>query len=247
MPDAATLLAVTLTFLLAGAVKGVVGLGLPSIALALLTATQGLHSAMALLIMPSLVTNVWQALSGGYGRRTLARVWPFLLAATLTVWVGALALRRIDVAWLSGLLGVLLAAYALFALMRAAVRIPPATERWAGPLLGGINGVLTGMTGAFAFPGVLYLQGLGLPRDQLVQAMGMLFTASTLALALALGGQQLLGWDTGLLSTGAVLPALLGMALGRRLRHRLPEPVFRRVFFVALLGLGLYILVQTVL
>lgn len=72
----------------------------------------------------------------------------------------------------------------------------------------------------------------------------MLFTVSTLALAPALGGQQLLGWDTGLLSTGAVLPALLGMALGRRLRHHLPEPVFRRVFFLALLALGLYILVQ---
>jgi len=247
MPDTATLFTVTLTFLLAGTVKGVVGLGLPSIALALLTATQGLHSAMALLIMPSLVTNIWQALSGGYGRRTLTRTWPFLLAAILTVWIGALALTRVDVAWLSGLLGVLLAAYALFALTRAAVRIPPAAEPWAGPLLGGVNGVLTGMTGAFAFPGVLYLQGLGLPRDQLVQAMGMLFTASTLALALALGGHRLLGWDTGLLSAGAVLPALLGMALGRRLRCRLPEPVFRRVFFLALLALGVYILIQAVI
>lgn len=244
MPDAPALLAITLTFLLAGAVKGVVGLGLPSIALALLTATLGLHSAMALLIAPAFVTNVWQALSGGHGRRTLARTWPFLLAATLTVGVGALALTRIDVAWLSGLLGVLLAAYALLALTRAAVRIPAARERWIGPLLGGVNGVLTGMTGSFVFPGVLYLQGLGLPRDQLVQAMGMLFTASTLALAVALGSQQLLAWDTGLLSAGAVLPALLGMTLGRRLRRRLPEALFRRVFFLALLALGLYILLR---
>ena len=53
------------TFLFAGWVKGVVGLGLPTIALALLAATVGLKEAIALMLIPSMVTNLWQGLAGG--------------------------------------------------------------------------------------------------------------------------------------------------------------------------------------
>lgn len=82
--DIATLLAVAATFLVAGAVKGVIGLGLPTVSLALLTVTIGLPQAMAVLLVPSFVTNLWQAASGGNGRVLLARLWPFLVAATVT-------------------------------------------------------------------------------------------------------------------------------------------------------------------
>jgi uncharacterized membrane protein YfcA len=97
------------------------------------------------------------------------------------------------------------------------------------------------MTGSFVVPGVLYLQALGLTRDMLIQAMGLLFTLSTLALAAALGGNDLLSRDLGLWSAAAVAPALLGMALGQRVRRALPEERFRRIFFAALLVLGAYI------
>jgi len=74
--------------------------------------------------------------------------------------------------------------------------------------------------------------------------MGMLFTASTLALALALQGNDLLTIELGALSAAAVLPAIAGMVLGQKIRHGLPEPIFRRVFFVSLLILGAYIVVS---
>ena len=232
---------IALTFLLAGSVKGVVGLGLPTVSLALLTATIGLQPAMALLLVPSFVTNAWQAAVGGHGRAILLRIWPFLLTATAMIWVGAQALTRVDVSILSALLGVLLMTYAVLGLGRPQIAIPRAWEIWAGPVTGAVNGVLTGLTGSFVVPGVPYLQAIGLPRDLLVQAMGMLFTASTLGLALALGGQQLLTTELGLLSAAAVAPALLGMALGQLLRRRIPEASFRRCLLVALLALGGYI------
>lgn len=242
MPDSFVLLSVAITFLLAGTVKGVIGLGLPSVSLALLTASLGLPQAMALLLVPSFVTNLWQAAVGGHARVILSRIWPFLAMACVTVWFGGKALTRIDLAWLSALLGVLLILYALLSLGGLRVSLPPARERWAGPLLGGVNGLLTGMTGSFVFPGVLFLQAIGLTRDQLIQAMGMLFTLSTLALGVALEGNGLLTAELGGLSAVAVIPALIGMVLGQRLRSRLSETLFRRVFFVSLLLLGLYII-----
>lgn len=242
MFDAVTVLAVTVTFLLAGTVKGVIGLGLPTVSLALLTVAFDLPSAMALLLVPSFVTNLWQALVGGHARAILRRLWPFLLMATVTVWIGAAALTRIDLHLLTALLGALLVTYSAVNLGGLRLTVPGRHEVWVGPLIGSANGVLTGMTGSFVVPGVMFLQAIGLPRDALIQAMGMLFTASTLALAAALQQADFLTVQHGVLSTAAVLPAIAGMALGQRIRKSLPEESFRKVFFVALFALGAYII-----
>lgn len=241
MFDALTIAAIAGTFLLAGTVKGVIGLGLPTVSLALLTVVLGLPQAMALLLVPSFVTNVWQALVGGNTRAIVQRIWPFLLMATVTVWIGATALTRVDVSLLSALLGGLLMVYALVNLAGFRLVISTRQELWAGPLIGTANGILTGMTGSFVVPGVLFLQAIGLSRDMLIQAMGMLFTVSTLALAAALQGNGLLTNQLGILSVAALVPAIVGMVFGQRIRQRLSEDLFRRVFFVSLLVLGVYI------
>jgi len=240
MFDATTILIIVI-FLIAGTVKGVIGLGLPTVSLALLTVAIDLPTAMALLLLPSFVTNLWQALAGGHARQILRRLWPFLLFATLTVWIGASALTRIDLALLSVLLGALLMTYAGANLVGLRITISPQREQWAGPLLGLANGVLTGMTGSFVVPGVMFLQAIGLARDVLIQAMGMLFALSTLALAIALQRNALLTLEHGLLSASALLPAILGMVFGQRIRQRISERLFSKAFFAALLMLGVYI------
>jgi hypothetical protein len=243
MPDATTIL-ILLTFLIAGTVKGVIGLGLPTVSLALLTVMIDLPTAMALLLVPSFVTNLWQALVGGNARLILQRLWPFLLLATLTIWIGASALTRVNLSLLSALLGALLVAYAGANLSGLRLTISPQQELWAGPLIGLVNGVLTGMTGSFVVPGVMFLQAIGLARDVLIQAMGMLFALSTLALAIALQRNALLTTEHGVLSITALLPAILGMVFGRWIRRGISAQLFRNLFFISLLVLGIYIIVS---
>ncbi len=246
MEDGALFAAIIATFLLAGMVKGVIGLGLPSVSLGLLTVAADLPTAMALLLVPSFVTNLWQALVGGNAGKILRRIWPFLLMATGTIWLGARALTQIDLAILSALLGILLATYAALALAGMRLSLSRQREVWAGPLFGALNGILTGMTGSFVVPGVMFLQAIGLPRDMLIQAMGLLFTASTVALAVALQSNQMLSVENGWLSLTGLVPALVGMVVGQKIRRRMAEAVFRRVFFMALLALGLYIIATSV-
>ena len=238
------LLLVTGVFLLAGLVKGVVGLGLPTIALALLTATVGLREAVALMVVPSLLTNLWQGAVGGHLRVLLGRLWSLLLAAVATVWLGTGLLARLDPALLSGLLGLTLLAYAAIGLAGVRPRTPSRFEPWLSPLVGMLNGAITGLTGSFVVPGTPYLQSLGLARDALVQAMGILYTVSTFALALALGARGLFPTELGVLSTLAVLPALAGMAVGARIRSRLGEARFRRTFDLSLVALGGWIVLD---
>ncbi|MCH9671799.1 MAG: sulfite exporter TauE/SafE family protein, partial [Gammaproteobacteria bacterium] len=224
-----------------GAVKGVIGLGLPTVSLALIVVLRDLPTAMALLLAPSFVTNLMQAVRGGAGRDLVRRQWPFFLFATVTVWAGARAFAELDAQRLPGLLGLLLVAYASFSLFGVSMSVSHAQQRWVGPLLGSLNGVFTGMTGSFVVPGVLYLQSIGLNRDALVQGMGILFTLSTLALCAGLAGNGLLNREWGLISLIGVIPALLGMAIGQRVRAGLSESLFRRVFFWSLFVLGVYL------
>ena len=196
---------------------------------------------MVLMVAPSLVTNLWQALVGGNGVLLIKRIWPFLLMATITIWLGARSLTAIDLELLSALLGALLVAYAGISLGGVRISIGTIRERWAGPLFGFLNGVLTGMTGSFVVPGVMYLQAIGLSREQRVQAMGILFTLSTAALAVALQGHDIITSELGAVSAAAVFPAIIGMVVGQRIRQRLSEAKFRKVFFSAILVLGLYI------
>ena len=239
-----TTLIIAGTFLLAGTVKGLIGLGLPTVSLGLLSAVFDLPTAMALLIVPSLATNLFQALAGGNLRALIRRLWPFLAMAFITIWIGAQALTRIDLDLLSGLLGIVLVAYAVVSLAGFTLSIPSSREAWSGPLLGAVNGVLTGMTGSFVVPGVMFLQAIGLPRNMLVQAMGMLFLVSTLGLALALRSAHLMPDSLAIASLLAFFPALVGMVAGQAIRHRLSEARFRQVFFLAILVLGVYICIN---
>lgn len=240
-----TLIAIAATFLLAGGVKGVIGLGLPTVSLGLLAATLDLTTAMALLLIPSFVTNIWQAFVGGNGQKILRRIWPFLCLATITIGLGAKALATIETHYLSILLGLLLLAYASLNLLGFRLEVNHQRERWVGSFMGIANGIFTGMTGSFVVPGVLFLQAIGLPRDMLVQAMGMLFSLSTIGLGFALQKNNLLTTELTTLSAVAVIPAILGMMFGQRIRKSLSEEKFRHVFFISIFILGAFIIIKS--
>lgn len=234
-------------FLVAGLVKGVVGMGLPTVSLALLTATLGVKQAIVLVLVPSFVTNLWQALAGNALKEIVVRLWSLLAAAGMGIWFGTALLARADADLVAGFLGLLLCAYSGYSL--AAPQIPPPGRResWLSPLVGATTGAIAGLTGSFVVPGILYLQALGLARDTLIQAMGVVFVVLTLALGISLSDHGLLSAELSAISVAAVAPAVLGLYAGRHIRRRLPEGTFRKVFFSALFVIGLTLVARTFL
>ncbi len=237
-------LLVMATFLLAGTVKGVIGLGLPTVAMGMLGLAMLPAQAAALLIIPSAVTNLWQLAFGGHLSALLKRLWPMLLLTFLGTGLGALWLGMGGGPWVVRALGGALLAYALSGLFLPTFQVKPQTERWLGPLIGMVTGVMTSATGVFVIPAVPYLQALGLNRDQLVQALGLSFTVSTLALAAGLAWRGALGSGEINASLLALVPALLGMWLGQVVRQRISAVLFKRVFFVGMALLGGHLLVS---
>jgi uncharacterized membrane protein YfcA len=234
-------------FLLAGWVKGVVGLGLPTISMALLALIMTPAEAAALLIVPSLVTNVWQIRPWRTLGPLLRRLGPMQVGVCAGTLAGAWALGAPAGAWAVVSLGAALIVYAVWGIVGAKIFINPATESWLGSVVGAATGLVTAATGVFVIPAVPYLQALGLNRDELIQAMGMSFTVSTLALAV---GLYLNGQYSGTaLSTSVVmlLPAIGGMYAGEVVRQRLSPTLFRRVFFGGLIVLGVYMIAREVI
>ncbi|UPG71199.1 sulfite exporter TauE/SafE family protein [Roseomonas gilardii subsp. gilardii] len=234
-------------FLLAGFTKGVTGLGLPTVGVGLLSLFMAPAQAAALVILPSLLTDLWQ-MTGAALPGLLRRLWPMLGAIVLGCWAGR-GLLTGDSAWIGQeALGLVLVAYALFGLSPLRLpAVPPRREAWLGPLAGLCTGLLTAATGVFVLPAVPYLQALSLERPALMQALGLSFTTSTLALAAVLADGGALDGTGAMGSALALLPALLGMLLGQWLQQRLRPAVFRRIFFGGLLLLGAHLLLRGLL
>ncbi|VVD97184.1 sulfite exporter TauE/SafE family protein [Pandoraea eparura] len=235
------------TFVLAGFVKGVIGLGLPTVAVGLLGLAMPTAQAAALLIVPSLVTNVWQLLSGPRFAALAKRLWPMLAGICVGTWAGGGWLA--NGGHLAGLaLGIALLFYAALGLAAVRLHVPkhwPAAHVGAlGGGIGVVTGLVTAATGVFVIPAVPFLQALDLERDDLVQALGLSFTVSTVALAAGLAHDGIFHGHAMGISLLALAPALGGMYFGQWVRGRVSAPVFRRCFFVGLAMLGAELVIQ---
>ena len=241
--DALSITVVMLVFLVAGGVKGVVGLGLPTVSIALLSATLGIEAALPLLVIPSFVTNVWQGAVGGRAAALFKRFGIALAVIPVTTWVGYRYVFIAAPEAMERVLGAVLVVYAGLGLRAARFAVPAGAEPVLTPIMGVVNGIVTGVTGTFAVPLVMYLEALGLERGQLVQMMGIVFSVSTAALAVVLILHGAYRLDAGYVSAAAVVPAVAGMMAGARLRARLSPAAFRRWLLIALAILGLKLLV----
>jgi uncharacterized protein len=225
-------------FVLAGAVKGVIGLGLPTIAMGLLGALMTPNQAAAILVVPALLTNVWQMWEGPALKLLLRRLWPMLVCALLGTLPAAGILTKANVHLTTALLGMVLVAYALIGLIGVHFRVSRRAEPLLGPLIGLTTGLVNGATGIFVIPGVPYVQALDLGKDELVQAMAISAFVSTVALALGLGLNNGLGGAVAAPTLFGLVGAFVGMATGKALRSSLSALAFRRWVFIGLLGLG---------
>lgn len=241
--DPAMAVFVVLVFFLAGIIKGVVGFGMPLFAITVLASTMPLSMAIATNVGPSLITNVVQAFRGPYLVALFKRLWLFLIPAIGLIWFGIAIQVQVDPAYPGLALGVLAILFALVSFSKLKLTVPPQRERLAGFLVGIVNGIVTGITGVFIIPGGLFLQALGMKRDELVQALGLLFMLSTFTIGVVFTVKALMTPALAALSVLAIPPALVGMRIGEALRKRLSEELFRMLFLsgIGVIGLSLVI------
>lgn len=229
----------SLIFILAGFIKGVTGMGLPTVAMGLLGMFMPLPIAAALLVIPSFVTNMLQLVTGPSMRLIIRRLWLMMLLIVAGTVSASSLLITINPAWSAFALGMALIVYAAFALVSSSLTVSQAREKWLSPVIGGVTGVITGATGVFVMPAVPFLQSLRFSKDELVQALGLSFTVSTMSLAVGLYLHDAFRVEQFSLSFLSILPALAGMWLGQKVRARISAKRFRQCFLLFLMVLGI--------
>lgn len=227
--------------LLAGVVKGTLGLGLPVVAAGIMAFVMSPAQAAAILLVPIFATNLSQIFSGTPLGPLLRRLAPLIISAVIATLASSLLLAKSDAALPRGLLGMALIAYGLTMLTGLRLSIRPRDEWWLGTLAGASTGLIAGPTGVFLVPTVAYLQALGLEKDNLVQALSVTYIIAAAALVVGLALQDLLSLQQVAVSALAMAPAMLGLTIGTALRNRLDVDRFRQVFCAALLLLGSYL------
>src|SRR4030088_3698250 len=135
------LILIAAAFLLAGFIKGVIGMGLPTVSMGLLAVTMQPSHALAIVIVPAVVTNIWQTFVGPYLRDIIRRLWTLMVGTVVGIWLNAGMLTGPHARYGTIVLGVLLVIYAIIGLSKFSFRVDRAHENWAGGIVGLITGV----------------------------------------------------------------------------------------------------------
>jgi hypothetical protein len=240
------LILIAAAFLLAGFVKGVIGLGLPTVSMGLLAVTMPPSHALAIVIVPAIVTNIWQTFVGPYLRDIVRRLWPLMAGTIVGIWLNAGMLTGPYARYGTIVLGMLLVIYAIIGLSKLSFKVARRHEKWVGLIVGLITGVVSAATGVQVLPSMPFMQAIGMEKDELVQALGVFFTVATVALAFNLTAAGLLSASTALPGAVAMAASFAGMFIGQAVRSRMQPDAFRRWFLIAMILLGIYLAASAV-
>jgi len=232
---------IAVAFVVAGVAKGAIGMGMPPIAIGLMTFAVPLEGAIAIMVVPTMVTNVWQAIYGGGFKPLMRRFGTMAATACAGILAAGLLLSDLGSPRTAGWVGVLLVLYSIIALTPYRPRVPRRAEAWANPLIGLASGAVAGSTGVAAVPFLPYMQSLEMDRHELVQALGIMFLFITGMLAVSLGLHGAYHLTTGAAGIAAIAPTMVGVWLGQKARRRLSPETFRRIFIFGMFAVGLHL------
>ena len=232
---------IAVAFVVAGIAKGAIGMGMPPIAIGLMSFAVPLESSIAIMVVPTMVTNIWQAIYGGGFKPLMRRFGTMAVTAMAGILAVGLLLSDLGSPGTAGWVGVLLVLYSIIALTPYRPRVPRSAEWWANPVIGLASGAVAGSTGVAAVPFLPYMQSLEMDRHELVQALGIMFLFITgmLAVSLALHGAYHLA--TSIAGIAAVAPTMVGVWLGQHARRRLSAETFRKIFIFGMMAVGLHL------
>ncbi len=236
--DLALAATAAVAFTAAGIVKGVVGLGLPLTAIAVLTLAMGLREAVPLIIVPVLVTNFWQMTRGGMLVPLVRRFWTMIAPLGVGAWLGTVLLFAIDETLVGALLGAVIIVYSLVNILAIRFRVPAGHEAWYSPGVGLLSGLLTGLTGSVGGPVAIYFQALGLDRETFLQAASLAFFLTALPWGGTLVAEGALDFEAAAIGAAALPPSFAGMWIGQRIGARLSPEVFSKGVFGFLILVG---------
>ena len=229
-------------FLIAGTIKGVVGIGLPIAAVGILSLFIDARAAILLAVFPIVVSNLWQVYRSGNIVPTIRRFWVLAVSLAGAMFVTTFFATTVSAEVLVFALGSMIV---LFAATNLAFTPPPLPARYERPVqivTGIIAGITGGLTAIWGPPIIIYFLAIRLDKDAFIRASGVLFLCGSVPLLFGYINNGMITPATALVSGAMVVPTLIGFALGEHLRRHLDASRFRLAVLVMFLVIGLNLL-----
>ncbi|MCY4236913.1 MAG: sulfite exporter TauE/SafE family protein [Rhodospirillaceae bacterium] len=231
-----------LAFLMAGMVKGLLGMGLPLVSITLMSILIEPKVAIPFVLASGIVLNLVQVIQVGGVLAVTKRFTSLAIAAAVGVWVGTELLFAVDPRVIEILLGIIVCGYVFINIIRIPPTLPKLWENRLSIPAGLVFGVLQGATGSLAAPLAAWWQMLGLKKDEFVQASGYVLLIVVIPWSASLIVKGAVTWRIAFISAGLMIPAAVGMYLGGRIRARVPEERYRNLILALLFFAGLVLL-----
>lgn len=239
MDSLAVIASIAAALFLGGTVKGAIGFGVPLVSLPLMAAVVDVRTALALLTMPIVFSNAWQAFQGGVSGQIMRRFWSLLLAMTVGCALGVLLIVQLEERYFFLAIGVIVIAFVVANASMPTIVVPQTSARAIGVAAGFVSGVMGGLSTIFGPPIVMYLFALHLRHQMFVAAIGTVYLYASALLVISYAGVGVLTWPLAALSLACVPPLIAGMASGRYISRRAPQRRLRQAVLVFLLLVGL--------
>ena len=233
------ILLAVVVFLLAGTVKGVLGIGLPTISISMLAQFVDPRVAIAFLLLPALITNTWQIYRGGQVIRSVKKLWPFVSTMSVVLFISSLFAARASSKILVLGIGIMVVLWTITSLIRRPPSIPPHLDRPLQFALGALSGVMGGLTAIWSPPMVIYLLSSKCDKEDFVRFTGFMILCGTVPLVSGYLLNGLLDKKLAFVSLLMIIPTLIGFSVGEYLRRFLRGQQFQRAVLVLFFLMGL--------
>jgi len=222
----------TAAIICGGVIKGTLGVGLPLLAVPVMSLFISSTQAIALVSVPVLVSNIWQVWQEGSLKASLKRFWPLMLTQALMTIGSVYWTLSFSVSELNRVLAFALILAVVLMAFKPSFNIPPEKEPMTSALVGVTSGLLGGASSLMGPIVISYMMSLKLHRDEFVGCISVIYLNAAWPLYLAMWGFGRMSLDDIAYSFLAIIPMFLGLYAGQKIRHHLSEETFRR----ALLG-----------
>jgi len=242
-----TLAIISAAIFIGGIVKGVSGIGLPIVTIAVVVNFVPAPVALAIVVIPILVTNLWQAVRAGNLFAPFREFEPMILCFVVCLVITAHLIVNLDTKTMFGALGICVTIFSLSNFIRPPAKpLSLATRTWAAPLAGILGGILGGVSTIWGPPMMMYLVLLKLPKDIWVRVIGMVWFVGSVPLTLSYWANGILNEQTLPLSIYACIPGMAGILVGERLRNLIDQETFRKFLLAALFFIGINLIRRSV-
>ena len=231
-------------YVLCGVIKGSIGFGMPTVSISLLSFILDVKIIIALILIPTLVVNIYQLSRGGNFKKIVSETKYFLIFSTLFIFPGAYLLTIINSNIIILFIAIILLINSALFLFKINFKLPFYNKPITQIFVGAVNGVIIGMTSIYTMPLIFLLQSLNYNKNTTIQFLGIAFFLYPLGQIISFSNFDLISLEIFLNSLIILIPIFFGLFIGQKIRYQISETLFQKFFYIMLLFMSTIILLN---